>query len=115
MVRDLIKFQPQECVQRIGREMLALRRSAFFWRRRQDHDDSSHPVPNYRPGWQTAILPSLRWMIYRCSLLYEDSYRFCPFLGNFQFQRELLGAKSFKLSVLALLAAWPRRYSWWIM
>src|SRR5208283_1681625 len=79
MVRDLIKFQPQECVQRIGREMLALRRSALFWRRRQDHDDSSHPVPNYHPGWQTAILPLLRWTIYRCSLLYEASCRFPPF------------------------------------
>src|SRR5208283_5973838 len=90
MVRDLIKFQPQECVQRIGREMLALRRSALFWRRRQDHDDSSHPVPNYHPGWQTAILPSLRWIIYRCSLLYEDSCSFCPFLGHSNLQREPL-------------------------
>src|SRR5208283_3120410 len=90
MVRDLIEFQPQECVQRIGREMLSLRRSALFWRRRQDHDDSSHPVPSYHPGWQTAILPLLRWTIYRCSLLYEASCSFCPFLGHFYLQRELL-------------------------
>src|SRR5271169_2715033 len=103
MVRDLIEFQPQECVQRIGREMLALRRSALFWRRRQDHDDSSHPVPSYHPGWQTATLPLLRWTIYRCSLLYEASCRFFPFLGHFHLQRELLGADHLRQGLAALI------------